>query len=618
MKRYDTNEAASSQLLLHFLQHDALNGIIFTFVSLLKHIFHLLSLLAMKRTLRRIVILISVTALIGTSTSFYLNRDRDLEIIKSLDIFYSLIRELNLFYVDTIEPQKLIEKGINAMLASLDPYTEFISESELENFRFQTTGEYGGIGALIRRSGDFTVIAEPYEGFPAFNNGIRAGDLILEIDGKSVKNKEVSQVSEMLKGTPGTSVQLLIRRGKDGKEVKKKLVREKINIPNVPYYGMLDGKTGYINLSGFTTFAGKEVRNAVTDLRERGAGSIILDLRGNPGGLLIEAVNVVNVFIPKGQEVVRTRGKLKQFDAVYTTSQEPVDTLIPLVVLTSRGSASAAEIVAGTIQDLDRGVIVGQRTFGKGLVQTTRPLSYNTQLKVTTAKYYIPSGRCIQAVDYSHRNEDGSVGYIPDSLIRAFRTRHGRTVYDGGGIQPDVPVSPETYSRITVSLVTKNLVFNFATAYNAAHDSIPAPEKFSLSDADYQQFVSFLQGKDFDYQTESESKFQELEKAAQRDKYYDLAREEFEKLKLKISHDKNKDLQTFRNEISKFLAEEIVSRYYYQKGRIRASLPNDPMVQKALEVLKDKQLYRSVLDGSYGVPEKATSHEPAEELFEAM
>ncbi len=568
----------------------------------------------MKRTIRRIVILVSITALIGTSSSFYLSRDRDLEIIKSLDIFYTLIRELNMFYVDTIQPEKLIEKGINAMLASLDPYTEFIPESALENFRFQTTGEYGGIGALIRQSGEYTVIAEPYEGFPAFKNGIRAGDVLLEVDGKSVKNKEVSQVSDMLKGTPGTTVHLLIRRGKDGKEVKKKLVREKINISNVPYYGMLDAKTGYINLSSFTTYAGKEVRNAVTDLKEKGAEAIVLDLRGNPGGLLFEAVNVVNVFIPKGQEVVRTRGKLKQFDAVYTTNQEPVDTLIPLVVLTSRGSASASEIVAGTIQDLDRGVIVGQRTFGKGLVQTTRPLSYNTQLKVTTAKYYIPSGRCIQAVDYSHRNEDGSVGYIPDSLIRSFRTRHGRTVYDGGGIQPDVPVNPETFSRITVSLVTKNLVFDFATVYNSTHDTIPAPEKFSVSDADYQQFISFLQGKDFDYQTESETKFQELEKAAKRDKYYDLAREEFEKLQQKISHDKNKDLQTFRNEISKFLAEEIVSRYYYQKGRIRASLPNDPVVQKAREVLKDKRLYQSVLDGSYGAPEKATSHEPSEEL----
>lgn len=572
----------------------------------------------MKRALRRIVIVVSITAFLGTSTAFYLNRDRDFEIIKSLDIFYTLFRELNLFYVDTIQPQKLIEKGIQAMLASLDPYTEFIPESALENFRFQTTGEYGGIGALIRRSGEYTVIAEPYEGFPAFRSGIKAGDIILEVDGKSIKNKDVSQVSEMLKGTPGTTVHLLIRRGKDGKEVKKKLVREKVNIPNIPYYGMLDNKTGYINLSGFTTFAGREMRDAVTDLKSKGAESLILDLRGNPGGLLMEAVNVVNVFIPKGQEVVSTRGKLKQFDAVYKTSQEPVDTLIPLVVLTSRGSASAAEIVAGTIQDLDRGVIVGQRTFGKGLVQTTRPLSYNTQLKVTTAKYYIPSGRCIQAVDYTHRNEDGSVGYIPDSLIRAFKTRHGRTVYDGGGIQPDVPVTPEVYSRITVSLVTKNLIFDYATAFSAVHDTIPVPEKFSLTPEDYEHFVNFLQDKNFDYQTESESKFQELEKAAQRDKYYDLAREEFAMLKAKLSHDKNKDLQTFREEISRFLAEEIVSRYYYQKGRIRASLLNDPVVKKAQEVLKDRNFYRSVLDGSGSVPEKASSHEQAEDLFEVM
>lgn len=566
-----------------------------------------------KRFSRRIIIIVSALVVLSASTAFYVSRDRDFEIVKNLDIFYTLFRELNLFYVDPINPEKIIDKGIDAMLESLDPYTEFIPESAMDDFRFQTTGEYGGIGALIRKSGDYAVIAEPYEGFPAEKAGIRAGDIILEIDGTSTKGKDISKVSELLKGTPGTEAKLLVFSGTNGKKSEKKVVRKKITIPNVPYSGIIGKNIGYIRLTGFTTNAGQEVKDAFTSLKSNGAKTLVLDLRGNPGGLLIEAVNVVSLFVPKGQEVVSTRGKLQQFDAVYRTVSDPVDTLIPIIVLTSRGSASAAEIVAGSIQDLDRGIILGQRTFGKGLVQATRPLSYNTQLKVTTAKYYIPSGRCIQALDYTHRNEDGSVGYVPDSLIHPFKTKVGRTVFDGGGIQPDVRADPETFSNIAISLVTKNQLFDYATLYMRQHDSIASPEKFRLSDNEYADFVEFLKDKDFDYQTESEEKLQELTAAAKRDRYYDQAKDQFDILKVKLAHDKNKDLQVFKEEIRELLSEEIISRYYYQKGRIEFALQSDTQLAKALDILHNPEQYRSILNGSYKSGEKATSHDAATE-----
>lgn len=544
---------------------------------------------------KRILLILTGIVLVS-ALGFVTINDKDFKIAKSLDIFYTLFRELNLYYVDDPDPEKLITAGIEGMLESLDPYTTYIPESEMEDFKFITTGEYGGIGAIIRKAGRYSMVAEPYKGFPAYKAGLMSGDTIISIDGASTLNKEVSDVSEMLKGTPNTPLTIKIKRYGSNDIIEKKLVREKISIKNVPYYGMLNESTGYIRLANFTKDAGEEVKNALIKLKSKNAKSIVLDLRGNPGGLLIEAVNVANIFVDKGQEIVSTKGKVKQWDSEYKTSENAVDSKIPLAVLTDRGSASASEIVAGAIQDLDRGVVIGQKTFGKGLVQTTRPLSYNSQLKVTTAKYYIPSGRCIQAVDYSHRNEDGSVGYIPDSLITEFKTKNGRKVFDGGGISPDMLVDNEQFSKISTSLYTKNLIFDFATIYAATHDSIAAPESFRISDQDYQKFVDFLKDKDFDYTTRSDDQLSELIKIATQEKYYDMAKSEFDALKEKLAHDKNKDLETFKKEISDLLTEEIVARYYYQEGRARSGLTEDNYIKRAMDVLKNPDQYSSILN----------------------
>lgn len=535
--------------------------------------------------------------------------DNDFKIVKSLDIYYTLFRELNLFYVDNTDPEKLVKTSIDAMLESLDPYTVYIPESEMEDFKFMTTGQYGGIGAVIRKSGDYAVIADPYEDFPAVKYGLKAGDLILEIDGKSIKDKEISQVSDMLKGTPNTPVELTVQREGANKPFKKTLIRQIIKIDNVPYYGMVTDKIGYIRLSNFTSDASKEVKAALIDLKQNHhATSIILDLRGNPGGLLNESVEIANIFVPKGQEVVSTRGRVKQWDNVYITKNEPVDANIPLAILVNRGSASASEIVAGSMQDLDRGVIIGERTFGKGLVQTTRPLSYNAQLKVTTAKYYIPSGRCIQALDYSHRNPDGSVGNIPDSLISEFKTKNGRKVFDGGGVIPDIPLKPELLSQIAINLYSKNLIFDFATQFSLLHASIDAPEKFSISDEDYNQFIHFVEGKNFDYQTKTEETFEDLKKTAIEEKYYDKSADEFKLLEKKIAHNKSKDFIAFKDEIKQLLSEEIISRYYYQRGRIKYSIREDDQIGKAIELLNNHQLYISILKGTKNNNDKITAY----------
>ncbi|HOK99568.1 MAG TPA: S41 family peptidase [Bacteroidales bacterium] len=541
--------------------------------------------------------LLIVIAVVGSiiTTSFV---DNEFKIGKSIDIFISLFKELNYTYVDDIDPEKLINAGIDGMLKTLDPYTTYIPESKLEDFRFQTTGQYGGIGAIIRRIDDYVYIAEPYENCPAAKAGLKAGDKILAIDGVEAKGKDVSTVSEQLKGTPGTKVEVTIERSGAEQPLKINITREKITIPNVPYYGMLSDSIGYIRLSSFTTNAGNEVREAVIALKAKNARSLILDLRDNPGGLLNEAVEVVNCFIPKNQLVVFTKGKIKEAFKRYVTINDPIDTVIPLAVLTSRGTASAAEIVSGTLQDLDRAVVVGQRTFGKGLVQQTRPLSYNTQLKVTVAKYYIPSGRCIQAVDYSHRNEDGSVGYIPDSLIKEFKTRIGRTVYDGGGIMPDIKVEQEKFSQIALNLYAKNIIFNFATEYVREHPTIAPPDKFTIDEATYQKFTEYVNQQNFDYQTQTEQQLEKLVETAKKEKYYQSAEAEFTRLKERISHDKNKDLQVFRNEIEKLLVDEIITRYYYQKGRIIASLKSDREVEKAREILKNRSVYASLLSSS--------------------
>jgi carboxyl-terminal processing protease len=540
--------------------------------------------------------LFAAVLLIGILTIGFTAKTSDFELVKSLDIFYTLFRELNLYYVDETKPEKLIETGINSMLNSLDPYTTYIPESEMDDFNFMTTGEYGGIGSLIRAGESYAIIAEPYEGSPSAKAGLMAGDEIISVDGFITKGKPLSEVSEKLKGVPGTDLTIIIRKPGEKEDQKIKIVREQIHINNVSYYGVLSNKTGYIRLSNFTMNAGNEVKDALMDLKKNyGIDKLILDLRGNPGGLLIEAVRVCNIFVEKGQMIVSTKGKVSQWDQEYFTSLDAVDTKIPLVVLVNRGSASASEIVAGALQDVDRAVILGQRTYGKGLVQTTRKLKYNTQLKVTTAKYYIPSGRCIQALDYSHRNEDGSVGFVPDSLISKFRTKGGRVVYDGGGINPDIIDSMDVYNQLSMYLYAKNLIFDFATDYTVRHKEKPEMKAYKIGDEEYGRFKEFVKSKGFEYETKSESELKKLIEIAKEEKYYDPAANEFVILEKKLAHDDDKDLNNFRKEIEELINEEVISRYYYQKGRISLSVETDTQVLKALDILDEKGEIEKIL-----------------------
>ncbi|MGB3076171.1 MAG: S41 family peptidase, partial [Chitinophagales bacterium] len=486
--------------------------------------------------------------------------------------------------------------GIDAMLETLDPYTTYISEADIEGYRFQTTGKYGGIGALIRKSGDLIVISEPYQNYPANKAGLLAGDVIIEVDGKTTKGKDVDDISKILKGTPGTEVKLLIQRPGEKSEILKTLEREEIKISSVSYSGMLNSDIGYIRLDQFTEGCGQEVENALKELKTKNQlKAIVLDLRGNPGGLLNEAVNVSNIFIDKGNEIVSTRGKVKEWDKVFYAIDAAVDIKIPLAILTNSGSASASEIVSGTIQDYDRGVIVGQKTFGKGLVQTTRPLSYGTQLKVTTAHYFTPSGRCIQALDYAHRNEDGSVGKIPDSLKTAFKTKSGRTVYDGGGVDPDFKTEAEKLAPIAFSLVDKGLVFDFATQYRLKHQTLAKPMEFHLTDADFNEFIAYISDKEYDYSTKTEEKLKALQEAAEKEDYWEGIHDQFSALKNSMMHDKEHDLQKNKAQIIELLEEEIASRYYYKNGRLEAGLKSDPDVKKAIEVLTNQDEYNKAL-----------------------
>jgi len=525
---------------------------------------------------------------------------RNFEIAKNLDIFASLFRELVVNYVDDVNPAELMKTGIDEMLYSLDPYTNFIPESQIEDMRFMTTGQYGGIGALITTRGEYTIITEPYEDFPAYKAGLLPGDRILEISGQSVKGMGSEEVRELLKGQPGTTLNLLIERDGEPQPLTKSVTREVVTISNIPYYGMLNETTAYIKLTGFTQNAGREVRDAFNELRQNHpVESIVLDLRGNGGGLLNEAVNITNLFVEKNQLVVSTQGKIAERNTSHRTLNNPVDQDIPLVVLVDRGSASASEIVAGAIQDFDRGVIIGHRTFGKGLVQNVVPLSYNTQLKVTVAKYYIPSGRCIQAIDYAQRNEDGSVAQIPDSLKKAFTTQNGRVVYDGGGIEPDIVVEPLMLSNISVALLTRFLVFDYANYFFRKNSSIPPANEFEITDAIYNDFMAFLADKDYEYETRSERFLSELKEASKNEKYFEAIEKEYEALQQKMMHNKEEDLLTFRSEISMLLKEEIASRYYHQKGRVLASLSNDREVARAIEILSNSNVYRSILAGQH-------------------
>lgn len=517
--------------------------------------------------------------------AFQVKNDKLFALAKNIDIFATLIRELDSYYVDEIDPDKLVTIGINAMLEELDPYTEYIPEEESADFRMLTTGEYAGIGALIGNRGGGNMILMPYTGFPAQTAGLRIADYILKVNSVDVAKKPTSEVSELLKGPANTPLTVKVLRDKDTLEFA--LIRKKITLKNVPFYGKLDDKTGYIKLADFTTNASTEVRNALVNLKSQGADRLILDLRDNPGGLVSEAVEIVNLFIPKGKEVVKTLGKLQNVNYTYKTSKTPVDKDIPLVVLINERSASAAEIVAGALQDYDRAVLVGRKSFGKGLVQTTIPLSYNSQVKVTTAKYYIPSGRCIQAIDYAQTRENGSVITVPDSLRKSFKTANGRIVRDGAGIEPDELVSEVSYAPISYTLVAGNHIFDFATQYFYKHKSISDPLTFSISDKDYEEFKKFLVGKEYDYTTYVEKSVQDLEKYAEKEAYFGEIKAQLEAIKAKVNHSKEGDLDTYKAEVKKILSEEIVSRYYFQEGMIEAGLDQDPAVDLAKTYLFD-------------------------------
>jgi len=550
----------------------------------------------MSNKILKAALALSFVVIIGLSFWGFKSDQKNFEISKNLDIFYTLVRELNLFYVDEVKPDKLIKTGIDDMLETLDPYTVYIPESEMDDFKFMTTGEYAGIGAMISKRGNQIIVAEPYEGFPAQLSGLRAGDVFLEVDGKPVDKMVVSDVSEILKGPAKKPVKVKIQRPGEKKPFTLDIVREKIQIDPVTYYGMIDSTTGYVRLSSFTDGCSESLRAAVLDLRDKkGAKSLVLDLRSNPGGLLGEAVKVTNLFVDHGQEIVSTKGKVSQWDKTYRATEQPVDSVMPLIVLVNSGSASASEIVAGALQDLDRAVIMGNRTFGKGLVQTTRDLSYNTKLKVTTAKYYIPSGRCIQALDYSHRNADGSVGNIPDSLITEFKTKNGRKVKDGGGVTPDIRNVQDTLSALAYKLTQDYMMFDFATTFASEHKTIAPPDQFVVSNDIYADFHKFLTEKKFSYESRSEQTLKVLIETAKKERYFDATKNEFAALEKGLTLNLSQDLDKSGDEIRDLLKDEIVSRYYYQKGAIIAALRNDKDIKSVLSLFHNPSEYTRLL-----------------------
>jgi carboxyl-terminal processing protease len=522
--------------------------------------------------------------------------DKYFEIAKNLDIMATMFREVNTYYVDEIDPGNLMKTGIDAMLASLDPYTNYISEDQIEDFRTMTTGQYGGIGAIIGQRNEDIVVIMPYKGDPADEAGLKAGDKILKIDDIDITDKNTNEVSKLLKGQANTNIDLTILRYGEEEPRVLKVKRKKIKIDNIPYHGMLNNEVGYIRLTDFSIGAYSEVRSAFEDLQKEGMQKLIFDLRDNPGGSLTEAVKICSIFLPTGSKVVETKGKYEKNNSTYNTLNPPLDTAdIPLVILTSESSASASEIVAGVMQDYDRGVVIGKRTFGKGLVQMTRPLVYNSQLKVTTSRYYIPSGRCIQAIDYSKKDKNGNGEEMPDSLRAQFKTAGGRIVYDGKGIKPDFRVDRDPPAPISVSLMSKNLIFDYATKFYYSHPHIAPAGEFEITDEVYTDFVSWLSDKDYDYTTDVEKTIDELISEAKAEKYYEHISDEIYTLKSTVENSKKTDLQLFKEEIKELLEQEIVSRYYYQEGMVQASFDWDNDVTKSLELFDSMETYKSTL-----------------------
>ena len=543
--------------------------------------------------------------MLGMGLFSFKGDDRNFQIAKNLDLINAIFKELDMFYVDTINPEEMIQNGVEGMLALTDPYTEYYPEEEVSSLKEMTTGKYGGIGAAIRyyEAKDRIAIIEPTEGMPAAEAGVKAGDIILSVGGKEMVRGDMkpqdfsSKVSEALRGEPGTSFVLKVLRPlkNDSTVLEFQITRKNIRTNPIPYSGMVRDSIGYLALSSFTENSAKDFKKAFIELKRKGATSIIIDLRDNGGGSLSEAVDIVNLFVPKGQEIVVTKGKLKQGQGSFKTQSEPVDTQIPIAVLVNGGTASASEIVSGSMQDLDRAVVIGTRTFGKGLVQTIRPLPYNGSLKVTTSKYYIPSGRCIQAIDYAKKNADGSVARIPDSLTHVFHTVAGREVRDGGGIRPDIEVKGDRIPNIVFYLMNDDLIFDYATQYCWDHPTLASVDDFKLTDADYENFKKLVKSRDFTYDRQSEKLLKNLKEVAEFEGYMDEASEEFKALEKKLNHNLDRDLDVFAKPIKEYISQEIVTRYFYQRGAVMERLKDDDDLKKAIEVLGDKEQYRKIL-----------------------
>ena len=546
-------------------------------------------------SMKHIKTLIAVVILCGTMI-LPARAQNDFEIAKNVDIFISILRELNAKYADEISPGELTNTAIDAMLESLDPYTIYYTENEIEDVKMITSGQYGGIGALIQQYGKEQVaISEIYEDCPAQKSGVLAGDIITKVDGKSTAGKNSTDISSAMRGQPGTTVTLEVFRPSKNKTLNFSITREEITLPNIPYYGMLDNTVGYIKLDQFTDKAGKEVRDAFTDLKGQGMTALILDLRNNGGGLLQEAVKIMNIFVEQGNVIVYTKGKIEDQNHIFRTPAHALDKDIPVVVLVNEHSASASEIVAGAFQDLDRGVIVGKKSYGKGLVQNIVPLSFNSSMKLTVSKYYIPSGRCVQKIEYFSKDSTKS-HVIPDSLAVAFKTQNGRTVYDKGGIEPDVPTPADYISSVLTALIFNNHIFDFANQYHADHTAIAPADQFVVDEATFNEFLNFVGNKDYAYTTETEEVMKDLKEAAEYDNYFEKIEPLYRQLEEQLEREKRADLQTHKKEICEYLASEIAVRYYYQKGRIINQLSIDPDINTAKEILHDRNRYNSILN----------------------